>query len=62
MPKGPFNNYNMKTKNNVKLNNFKQFTMSNRIPRRSKFPDKINNLNCFQQVKFLHVQNTGALF
>jgi len=27
MPKGPFNNFNVKTKNDVKLNNFKQITM-----------------------------------
>jgi len=52
VPKGPLNNFNVQTKNSVKSNHFKQFTMWNGISRRSKFPDKTKNLSCLQQIKF----------
>jgi len=39
--KGPLNNCSVQTKNNLKPNDFKQFTTWNELSRRSKFPDKI---------------------
>jgi len=40
VPRGAFNNFNVQAKNNVKSNNFKQFTMWNGLSGRSKLPDK----------------------
>jgi len=51
--RGPFNNFKVYTKNNVKSNNFKQFKKWIGLSRRRNFPDKMKNLNCFQRVKLL---------
>jgi len=44
---GPLNNFNVQTKDNLKSNAFKQFTMLNVLSRRSKLQDKLKNLNWF---------------
>ena len=46
-PRGPLNKFNVQTKNNLKSNDFKQFTRWNRLSRRRKFPDKMKILTCF---------------
>jgi len=47
------NEFKVSPKNNLKSNDFKQFTMQNGLSGRSKFPDKMKNLSCFQRIKSL---------